>query len=545
MLKLRKVLGYFVPLAIATLAVVLLLGYGGSFRPGVPVRAATPPTAIVAQVPSGVTDAIAKITAKPNYTHSTWGYAVADLGTGKVLLSQASDKMFVTGSILKTYSTTTALANYGPGYRFRTPVYRLGDIKGGVLNGNLVLVASGDFSFGLREQKDGTLAFNSSPDIDHNYADTGLPGPVILKNSDPLAALNALAKQVRAAGIRQVQGDVVIDDRLFQTFNGWPDGVIAPIWVNENVLDITVTPPASGQQVAIDWRPKTAAYTVKAGNIKVVPKGGETQLQSQLISPGVVQVSGQIAAESGPLLQIWQIPTPANFARTAFIEALERAGVKVNASVTSANPSKLLPSNAYPEGQKVAEHVSPPLSEFTKAILKVSYNRGADLMVCLVAVKNGSRECLAGIAPEVKTITDLGVSKDSTFIFDGAGSDERDRTSPTDMTKFLRAVSQQPYEKAFRYGLPILGVDGTLATNQKGTPAAGKVQAKTGSRVQGTPDDRGLITGLTQVGYIEAKSGRQLVFATMVRDVPIASTEDIFAVDNDEGAIEAAVQQRF
>lgn len=86
----------------------------------------------------------------------------------------------------------------------------------------------------------------------------------------------------------------------------------------------------------------------------MVPKGGETQLQSQLVSPGVVQVSGQIAAESGPLLQIWQIPTPANFARTAFIEALARAGVKVNASVTSANPSKLLPSSSvYPESEKL------------------------------------------------------------------------------------------------------------------------------------------------------------------------------------------------
>lgn len=515
------------------------------FGSGLIVQAADPPAATVAQVPSGVTEAIAKITAKPNYTHSTWGYAVADLGTGEVLLSQASDKMFVTGSILKTYSTTTALASYGPDYRFRTPVYRLGEVKGGVLTGNLVLVASGDFSFGLREQKDGTLAFNSAPEIDHNYADTGLPGPVILKNSDPLAALNGLAKQVRAAGIRQVQGDVVIDDRLFQTFNGWPDGVIAPILVNENVLDITVTPPASGQQVAIDWRPKTAAYTVEAGNIKLVPKGGETQLQSQLVSPGVIQVSGQIAAESGPLLQIWPIPTPANFARTAFIEALRRAGVKVNASVTGTNLAKLLPSSAYLESQKVAEHVSPPLSEFTKVILKVSYNRGADLMVCLVAVKNGSRECLAGIAPEVKTITNLGVSQNSTFIFDGAGSDERDRTSPTDMTKFLRAVSQQPDGKAFRDGLPILGVDGTLATNQKGTPAAGKVQAKTGSRVHGTPDDRLLITGLTHVGYIEAKSGRQLVSAVMVRDVPAASLTGIFTADNDLGAIEAAVQQGF
>ncbi len=118
----------------------------------------------------------------------------------------------------------------------------------------------------------------------------------------------------------------------------------------------------------------------------------------------------------------------------------------------------------------MAERISPPLSEYIKVILKVSYNRGADLMVCLVAVKNGSKECPAGIASVVKTISSLGVSKDSTFVFDGAGSDEHTRTSPIDMTTFLRSVRQKSYRPAFRNSLSILGVDGTAAQTQRGTP---------------------------------------------------------------------------
>ncbi|HEY9846338.1 MAG TPA: hypothetical protein V6D03_09075 [Candidatus Caenarcaniphilales bacterium] len=96
-----------------------------------------------------------------------------------------------------------------------------------------------------------------------------------------------------------------------------------------------------------------------------------------------------------------------------------------------------------------------------------------------------------------------------------------------------------------RDGLPILGVDRTLATNQKVTPAAGKVRAKTGPRVHGTPDGRLLITGLTHVGYIEAKSGRQLVSAVMMRDVPATSLADISMADNNLGAIEAMIQGEF
>ena len=86
-----------------------------------------------------------------------------------------------------------------------------------MLSGNLVLVASGDFSFGLRDQPDGTLAFNSFPEIDHNYADTGFAGAAIVKGSDPLAALDQLAADVRKAGITEIDGDVAIDDRLFDT----------------------------------------------------------------------------------------------------------------------------------------------------------------------------------------------------------------------------------------------------------------------------------------------------------------------------------------
>jgi hypothetical protein len=40
----------------------------------------------------------------------------------------------------------------------------------------------------------------------------------------------------------------------------------------------------------------------------------------------------------------------------------------------------------------------------------------------------------------LRLITSIGVSKNSTVLFDGAGSDERDRTSPADQVTFWRNV---------------------------------------------------------------------------------------------------------
>src|SRR5262245_38970497 len=212
-------------------------------------------------IPDSVAAAITRVTSDPRYAHSTFGIRLVDLTTGELLIDRNGETSFVPGSIMKVYSTATALDAYGPDYRFRTPVYRVGRLSRGVLDGHLVLVAAGDFSFGLREGPDGTMGFNSIPELDHNYADTGFAGGAVVANSNPLAALEELAAQVRAAGIRSVR-DVVVDDRLFATYAAWSGGLIAPIWVNENVIDITTTPTRPGERATVEWRPKTAAIRV-------------------------------------------------------------------------------------------------------------------------------------------------------------------------------------------------------------------------------------------------------------------------------------------
>jgi D-alanyl-D-alanine carboxypeptidase len=155
-------------------------------------------------------------------------------------------RMFDPGSTMKTFAVSAALENYGSDYVFRTPVYRAGTQSGDTLNGNLVLVGSGDFSFGLRNQPDGSLYYENLPDLDHSYAYVGLPG-AIEPPGDPLSALNELAASVKAAGITRINGDVVIDDRLF-TPHKYPDGLVSPIWVNENLIDIEVTPGSAARR---------------------------------------------------------------------------------------------------------------------------------------------------------------------------------------------------------------------------------------------------------------------------------------------------------
>ncbi len=218
---------------------------------------------------------IARIERSSRYRHSDWGYQVVDQKSARVLVAQNAQKMFDPGSTMKLYSVSTALRLYGPNYRFRTPVYREGTVTGATLSGNLVLVASGDLTFGLREQRNGTLYYESLPKANQSYADQ-LPGAVE-PPGNPFAALKQLANEVRASGIARVNGNVVIDDRLFRSFEGFPDGLISPMWFNENLVDLLVKPGTGGRPASIKWRPMTASYTV-TNRVKTVAAKQPTNL---------------------------------------------------------------------------------------------------------------------------------------------------------------------------------------------------------------------------------------------------------------------------
>ena len=184
---------------------------------------------------------------------------------------------------------------------------------------------------------------------------------------------------------------------MFEAYRGWSDGVIAPIWFNENLVDVTVTPgAAAGDAPTVTWRPETAAYTVRS-NVTTVATGQATApLTVTLAEPGVLQVDGQIEAGGAPQVRNYLVDDPSAWARTGFIEALGRAGVAVTAAPTGPNPAAALPTAPYDPATKVAEHTSATLAELAKVVQKVSFNRGADLLVCLTAVKGGSTSCPRG-----------------------------------------------------------------------------------------------------------------------------------------------------
>ncbi len=115
------------------------------------------------------------------------------------------------------------------------------------------------------------------------------------------------------------------------------------------------------------------------------------------------------------------------------------------------------------------------------------------------------------------------------------------------MTGLLQAMSRTPVAKPYFDALPILGVDGSLASvgrdppNPLIEPAIGKVYAKTGTTVE-----PGVLKAQVFAGYMDAKSGKRLAYVVYVNNVaPIESIADVIKVFADEGVISALLYGRY
>src|SRR5262249_20688353 len=164
---------------------------------------------------------------------------------GETIYELNPDRLFTPASVTKLYSTAATLNTLNADFRFETPVCRRGDVdSANVLNGDLILVASGDLTLDSRTKTDGTIAFTSN---DHTYANGGEKGE--LTEPDPLAGINALARQVAEAGTKRVRSEVLINDRLFNRDFGTGSGPrrLTPIMINDNLIDLTITPGQPGQ----------------------------------------------------------------------------------------------------------------------------------------------------------------------------------------------------------------------------------------------------------------------------------------------------------
>src|SRR5580692_140600 len=495
------------------------------------------PSAVPAQNESALAARIREITGRPEYKHASFGIEVYSLDDGKVLYALNGQQLFTPASTTKLLTEGTALELLGADYRFHTRVYRTGAIApDGTLNGDLILVASGDPNLSGRIQPDGTLAFQNE---DHSYdasPDTkAVPG-------DPLLVIRELASQVAAKGIKRVAGRVLVDASLFPE-GGHEDGtqaVISPICVNDNIIDVSVSPgPVEGAPVGISISPATS-YAKFVNQAVTGPANSKPNIQppSETVNPDgsySVVVSGTFPLGKSPILYSYDVPVPSRFAQVAFAEALREKGIAVTVPPPSEQADFAAAAASYTAENIVAEHISLPLAEDVKVTLKVSQNLHASMTPFILgaALAHKTKDAdQAGFDLEREFLTKAGLDLTGASQGDGAGGAQSAYFTPEFMVQYLAYWSKRPDYKIFYDALPILGRDGTLWNIQPDSPAAGFVHAKTGTfSAPNALTKTTMVTGKGLAGYMTTALGEHLAFAiyanhvTVPRDLPDAATK--------------------
>lgn len=478
---------------------ILLLFIGGCLA-AVSLRGAPPARA--SEV-ARFRESVRRVLSKREARGADWGILVADQRTGRTLYAHDASRFFTPASNAKLFTSSLALAVLGPDYRWHTTLETSGHVAAdGTLEGNLVLVGRGDpnlsnrvFPYnGVKEQTDG-------------------PPEVVIAN---------LVAQLAAKGIKRIHGDAVADDSYF-TYERYPPGwsvddmtadygaPVSAIVIDDNTMEIDVTPGARpGDPTTIQVLPFAAFYHFR-NDVTTAAAGAPAQVSIAREPDSLdVTLTGQVPVGEPPSQEYLAIEQPARYAAALLKHLLVAQGIAVTGDT---RVEHLLPDQTpgkTPARQVLAEHVSPPLGEALRYILKVSQNLHAECLLRTVAhVRTGVGSLQNGLALEQEFLTQLGIEKDVVF-FDGSGLSRYDLVTPRAVVKLLRWDARQSWWPVLYNALPVAGQDGTLQDRMGGTPAEGRVVAKTGT----LEHDNSLS------GYVTTLSGRRLVFSMFVNNDP-------------------------
>jgi PBP4 family serine-type D-alanyl-D-alanine carboxypeptidase len=405
--------------------------------------------------------------------------------------------------------------------------------KDGVVSGDLVLVASGDPNLSNRVRSAEALAFENE---DHAYGHI-LDAKLVPGN--PLQVIRDLAKQVAAKGVKRIEGRVLVDVSLFPegTRESGSGVVISPVSVNDNIIDVIVTPGKSpGSPTSLQTSPITKYATF---HNEVKTEGGDSSAEIEFDPTSnpdgtfSVKVRGRVPAGKSPRPFPFAVPQPSRFAEIVIAESLRQAGVEIigNSSSDTVN-WKTLATSYKPENQ-LAEHISPPLKEDVKVTLKVSQNLHAAMKPYLLGSLLGKEHDAAleaGFEQERMFLERMNLDVSAAAQSNGSGASAY--FTPDFIIKFLAFMAKRTDFRHYRDALPILGKDGSLWDTLRDSPAAGKLRAKTGTGIIfDLLNEQYVVNGKGLAGYLETKNGKQIIVAIFANHVPVgADLKAVFRV---------------
>jgi D-alanyl-D-alanine carboxypeptidase/D-alanyl-D-alanine-endopeptidase (penicillin-binding protein 4) len=387
-------------------------------------------------------------------------------------------------SVMKLATAYAALDLLGPTFTFRTDFLAAGEIASGVLEGDLAIRGGGDPKLTIER-------------------------------------LWQAAHALRARGLREIRGDVVVDRGYFaparhdpgqfdnegrRAYNVGPDAFL----VNFHAIEFRFVPDGGGVRVVAD--PDLPNVQV-ASRIRTVagacgwwPGGIKHEVDENGLM-ATITFSGTYPAECAEKSRPYSLLAGPLYAEAAFRWVWSEAGGVIRGKVRE---------GSVPAGAKLLyRHESEPLANLVRDMNKFSNNVMArHLFLALSAERGGAGEAAGSERILREWLRAKGIEAPELSIENGAGLSRTDRVSAGTLAAILRSAWSGPLMPELIASLSVFASDGTMRYRPGGA-AAGRAHLKGGT-----------LTGVQSVaGYVLDKRGRRSIVVMIVNHANAAAAQ--------------------
>lgn len=417
-------------------------------------------------------DAVAQALNQAGIPDGHVGVLVRDIDHPGPLLAHGENRSFNPASVMKLVTTLAALDALGPAHVFKTRVWVEGEIRDGVLTGDLTLQGGGD------------------------------PGLT-------LERFWLLLREIRARGIREIRGDLILDNGFYELeaidpaafdqaplrpYNAPPAALLA----NFNTLNLRLG--AAGDTVQARVEADEALALDNRLELVDGPCNGWREQLSLGMEEGRLVLAGRYpracGEQSNPLHLLSPEATVAVLFRTLWKE------------LGGLHAGRVRPCVPGPSARLLLEFDSPPLAALARDVNKFSNNVMAKMLFLNLGAQRFGAPATwdKGARAAREWLAERGLYSDEIVLENGSGLSRIERISAASLARLLAYAAGRPAYYEFAASLPAVGLEGTQKGRLNGAPGTGQAWLKTGS----------LNGARNLAGYVLGPDGRRRILVMLV-----------------------------
>ncbi|HEV7803791.1 MAG TPA: D-alanyl-D-alanine carboxypeptidase/D-alanyl-D-alanine-endopeptidase [Burkholderiales bacterium] len=436
------------------------------FFSGAAALAALPPPVAQALTAAGIPE-------------SAVGLYVQEVGTERPLIAHGAERALNPASTMKLVTTYGALELLGPAYTWTTDIYATGSLQNDVLAGDLIIKGSGDPKLTLE-----------------NFW--------------------LMLRSLRARGIREIRGDVVLDRSFFSAedydparfdgealrpYNTGPDALL----VNFKAITLQFIPEADARSVRLIVDPGLPQVQVVNNLVLNDAPCGDWVSKLKIDTQGNGEtarlvIAGPYSRDCGERTRSFSLLSHRAYVAALFTQLWRDVGGTLTGTVRD--------GPVPPGARLISSTRSDALSEVIRDINKYSNNVMArQLFLTLGAIGEGPPGTLEKSRNVVRQwLAQKGMPVPELAIDNGSGLSRIERISARSMGELLLAAFRSPVMPELMASLPVVAADGTMRKRLANAEVAGQAHIKTGT-----------LSGVRAIaGYVLDTRGRRVVVVFIV-----------------------------